>query len=127
MSIRQSTIVSDPAPNLLMASGPLVPVSSVAQQAGVSVRRLERMALDHAGMAPKTLGRIARFQRAVHLKRENNLSWTEVAHTMDYYDRMHMIRVFRAFAGHSPARAMKDIDPGHLINLVAVGDSPNEC
>lgn len=108
--------------DLLMVPGPMVPVASVARQVGVSVRRLERSALDLAGMPPKTLSRIARFQRAIRLKDRSHLSWTDVAHAMDYYDQMHMIRDFRAFAGHAPGRAMKDHDPSHLGAFMASED-----
>jgi AraC-like DNA-binding protein len=102
---------------LLIAPGRLVTVSEVARQAGLSSRQLERMSLQYAGMSPKMLAKIARFQRALRLKVEGSSSWTEVAHATDYHDQMHMIRDFRALAGTTPVRAFEQIEPDHLSRL----------
>jgi|SRR5271163_645991 len=103
----------------LIASGPLVRVGEVARQTGLCSRQLERKSLEYTGVTPKMLTRVARFQRALHMKTQANLSWTEVAHSLEYHDQMHMIRDFHAFAGDSPERAVEHIAPDHLIRLIA--------
>jgi AraC-like DNA-binding protein len=102
----------------LISSGRLVAVSEVARKAGISTRHLERMSLQYAGMSPRTMARIARFQRALRLKVDGNPSWTKVAHMTDYHDQMHMIRDFRAFASDTPTRAFEQIEPEHLSRFL---------
>jgi AraC-like DNA-binding protein len=83
---------------------------------GVNRRQLERKSLAYAGVPPKTLTRIARFIRALRLRTERSLSWTQIAHAANYHDHMHMIRDFREFAGEAPTSALQEIAPEHLIH-----------
>jgi len=92
-------------------------LSDAARQAGLSTRQFERKSLIHAGVPPKTLARISRFNSALHLSRSSPLSWAEVAHATEYHDHMHLIRDFRAFAGLTPSRARQEIGRDHLINF----------
>lgn len=92
-------------------------VAEWARQAGLSVRQLERKSLLHTGLTPKTLSRIARFQRALLAKRTTNAKWTSIAHTLEYYDQMHMVHDFRMLAGDTPGRIIKQIGSDHLICL----------
>ncbi len=101
---------------VITASDP-ASVAELAQQTGLSLRQLQRRALEYSGVSPRMMTRIARFQRALRMKAQGNLSWTNVAHASYYYDQMHMIRDFRAFAGDSPSLAMEQISPDHLISL----------
>jgi AraC-like DNA-binding protein len=71
------------------------------------------------GMSPKMLVRIARFQRALRMKSANSGSWAAVAHKLDYFDQMHMIRNFKAFAGEAPGRALEQTAPDHLMPLAS--------
>ncbi len=91
-------------------------VGGLARELGVSVRHLERKSLEYVGMPPKTLARVARFTRALQLKQERLLTWTQIAHETSYHDHMHMIRDFREFAGEAPSSALQEIAPDHLIN-----------
>lgn len=92
-------------------------IADVARQMGVSPRQLERKSLACAGLSPKTLTRIARFSRALQLRSEAALNWTEIAHAADYHDQMHLIRDFREFAGEAPTSALQEIAPEHLIHF----------
>lgn len=98
-------------------------VIEVARQMGVSLRQLERKSLAYAGMSPKTLARISRFNHALRLRTERSLTWTEIAHVARYHDHMHMIRDFREFAGEAPTSALQEIAPEHLIHFAM--DSPS--
>ena len=96
-------------------------IADVARQAGLSRRQLERKSLLYAGITPKTLTRIARFNSALQLGREGLFNWTEVAHMNEYHDHMHLIRDFRAFAGQVPSLTQRQITPDHLINFSPSG------
>ena len=102
---------------LASARSSRIKIADLAIQAGVTTRHLERKSLDYMGMSPKMLVRVGRFQRALRMKSANSGSWAEVAHKLDYFDQMHMIRDFKAFAGEAPTRALEQIAPDHLISL----------
>jgi AraC-like DNA-binding protein len=103
--------------NELVQPGPRVKIAVLAEMAGVTVRQLERRSLDYMGLTPKMLMRIARFQRALRMKSTGSPSWSEVAHRLNYFDQMHMIKDFKEFTGESPVRAFEQIAPDHLISL----------
>jgi AraC-like DNA-binding protein len=101
--------------NQLIVAGPRRPITDIAWQAGVTIRQLERKSLEYTGLTPQTLVRIARFQHVLRMKSASSISWTKLAHALDYHDQMHMIRDFRVFAGDTPLRAYQEIGPEHLI------------
>lgn len=101
----------------LIVPGARVRIADIARHAGVTVRQLERKSLEYAGVSPRTLVRIARFQHVLKLKSECSSNWAEVAHALEYYDQMHLIRDFRTLAGDSPVRARDQIKPEHLISF----------
>ena len=107
-----------PAARILcvLASGPHS-VGAVAQRSGMSERQLERKSLEWAGVPPKTLARISRFQRAIEKYRSGEVRWTDVAHQVGYYDQMHLVRDFHDLGGGSPTEVMKEIEEGHLISF----------
>lgn len=92
-------------------------VAQAARQMGISTRQLERKSVEFFGLSPAMLIRISRFQRALRLGSSQETSWLQVAHAADYYDQMHMVRDFRAFAGGPPMKAFASIQPHHLINF----------
>ena len=93
-------------------------VDDAAWGAGLSLRQFERKSLQYTGISPKTLMRIARFQRALNSRRTTGGRWTNIAHDLDYYDQMHMIHDFRLFAGDSPNRVLSNIADHHLVSLL---------
>ena len=121
--LRQCLLASNPLDKIhhaldrLIIPGARIRIADIARQAGVTVRQLERRSLEYTGVSPKTLLRIARFQQVLKMKSKGSLNWVEVAHALEYYDQMHMIRDFRAMAGDSPVRAIDHIQPEHLINF----------
>lgn len=55
-------------------------VGAAAERIGLSERQLERKSLECAGISPKSLSRISRFQRAIAKYRAGRGNWTEIAH-----------------------------------------------
>ena len=86
----------------LRASGGSVRVEALAAELGCSRRHLVTGFREQVGLAPKMLGRILRFQRAVGLM-GSGPGWAEIAPTCGYYDQAHLIRDFNQFAGSSPS------------------------
>jgi AraC-like DNA-binding protein len=101
----------------LISSAVPLPVRDAARQAGVSVRQLERLSEACAGVSPKMLTRVARFERVIQLKAQFGWSWMRTAHEADYHDQMHMSRDFREFAGGAPGEVIQQIQNEHLIRM----------
>ncbi|HEU0065569.1 MAG TPA: AraC family transcriptional regulator [Flavisolibacter sp.] len=83
----------------------ILPVETLAKQACVSVRQLERQFKERIGYSPGLFNRLVRFSRAWILHEQSpELSWTSIAHIYGYADQMHMIRDFKDFTGTTPGR-----------------------
>jgi AraC-like DNA-binding protein len=55
------------------------------------------------GLTPKTIGRMARFNRALRLARLRSIgSWAGIAAECGYADQSHLVREFSEFAGETP-------------------------
>jgi len=78
-------------------------VGEVAEQLGLSRRRLIEVFTADVGMTPKVFARVRRFQRAFAGEKRRETSWTELALQCGYFDQSHLIRDFVAFAGAAPA------------------------
>jgi AraC-like DNA-binding protein len=87
----------------LQSSGGQVRMSSLARTLGVSERTLHRDVLDEAGVPPKLLARVLRFQRAVALLRSGGgEDLSAVALACGYADQAHLSREVRELAGLTP-------------------------
>ncbi len=86
-------------------------IRDFAQMLGIQERQLERIFLQQAGVPPKSLARLIRFERAtaaIHADPKQSL--TQLAFALGFADQAHFIRDFRALAGVSPkafARGMR--------------------
>ncbi|TDC86699.1 helix-turn-helix domain-containing protein, partial [Actinomadura sp. 7K507] len=76
-------------------------VGKLAAEAGVSRRRLETGFRQEIGLSPKTVGRIARFQRAVQALSAPS-GTLQAAVACGYADQPHFNREVRAMAGVTP-------------------------
>jgi AraC-like DNA-binding protein len=92
-------------------------VGTAAERIGLSERQLERKSLECAGISPKSLSRISRFQHAIGRHRAGYGNWKEIAHDVGYYDQMHLVRNFRDLGGGTPSEVMKEIEDNHLISF----------
>ena len=100
-----------------LASRPGADVDGLARVAGVTRRQLQRLFARHVGLAPRTLLRIRRLQRALALleRRERAGSprpGTDAALGGGYADQAHFVRDFRAFTGGTPT--------AHLLSRAAL-------
>jgi AraC-like DNA-binding protein len=86
----------------LMASDGRTRIDDLAAETGWSRRHLSKRFRNDLGLAPKTIARIARFERACALLRASRLSLAEVAADCGYFDQAHMSREWTAIAGCSP-------------------------
>ena len=81
-----------------------VPVAALTEEVGWSRRHLAATLREQAGLPPKALARLLRFERAAALLRApDGPPPAAVALDCGYYDQAHLNRDFRAFAGVTPA------------------------
>ena len=93
----------DAAMSALMLARGRTPVNQIAAAIGCSPRQLEREFRAHAGLSPKALARVIRFQNLLWLVGESALRhWSSVALDSGYADQSHMVREFRELTGQSP-------------------------
>lgn len=82
---------------------PFARVDVVAEQVGLSPRELHRRVRAQAGLGPKAVQRIARFQRAFAALRRPGADLATVALAAGYADQAHMSHDVRRLAGATPA------------------------
>lgn len=87
----------------IRASHGAVEIDALARTLGVSARTLQRRCAAAAGLSPKLLARIVRFQRVFAAWRDDPASLSRVALECGYFDQSHLVRDFRDFAGAPPA------------------------
>ncbi len=92
-------------------------VGDAARMTGISERQFERRCLEWAGVSPKALARVSRFQRAIGEYRSGHSTWINIAHKVGYYDQMHLVRDFHDLAGGAPTQVMSEISEEHLISF----------
>jgi AraC-like DNA-binding protein len=87
----------------MRSSGGQASVGGLAGELGWSHRRLIDRFREGIGLAPKTIGRVLRFERVSRmLQQVEEPRLAEVALDCGYYDQAHLNRDFRQFAGTSP-------------------------
>jgi len=94
----------DSALHVLYNKNGVISIEKTALLSCLSLRQFERKCKERLGMNPKLYARILKFSKAYRLHEyfpEN--SWTQIAYEAGYYDQMHMIRDFKAFAGVNPS------------------------
>jgi AraC-like DNA-binding protein len=98
---------------------------SVGHAAGtveLSRRQFERRFQERVGLGPKLFARIARFQRALALRRAApHLAWAHIALDCGYFDQAHLAADFREFAGQPPT--LQETTAGSLERSLAARDA----
>jgi AraC-like DNA-binding protein len=90
---------------LVLRSRGTVRLRQIADSVGLSPRHLSRLCRERAGIGPKLLGRLTRFQRVLReLEQGARPRWAAMAQRHGYFDQAHLGRDFRTFAGVSPGR-----------------------
>ena len=91
------------ASQILAASGGRVGTRELVRESGYSRKHLATLFKEHIGLAPKTVGRIHRFQSALNtISANDSPDWCRLALNVGYYDQAHMINDFRDLSGLTP-------------------------
>jgi len=112
---RRLTTAFDPyhvraAAKLLQHTKGQVGVKELADACCLSARQLERRFADVAGVPPKTLARMVRFDAIrTRLMFSPEVDLTALAYEFGYADQAHFIRDFRAFTGTTPRRFTQEM------------------
>ncbi|WP_141576221.1 AraC family transcriptional regulator [Actinomadura sp. WMMA1423] len=85
----------------LLTGDPAVSVAGIAADVGWSRKHLTARFREQAGLPPKVMARVLRFQRAVDLLL-GGAGLAEAALACGYYDQAHLNREFRALSGCTP-------------------------
>lgn len=104
-----------PAPDAAVAAVGLltqytgkISVAGLAGSLGVGRQHLHRLVTREFGVAPRTLGRLLRFQGVLDAVRAGRVpSLAELAIEHGYYDQAHLHRDCQAFAGLTPAAVLR--------------------
>lgn len=100
--LKKSVSVDYVIPDILRYSG-IIKIDQLAKTACLSSRQFERVFKNRIGLSPKFYCRLVRFSNAWIMKEINPTAcWTEIAYKCGYFDQMHLIRDFQAFAGSNP-------------------------
>jgi AraC-like DNA-binding protein len=79
-------------------------VNMVARHFNVSPRGLQRLFADFIGVGPKWVIERYRMIEAVEaMNSDDEISLTELAHALGYYDQAHFSKAFRAVTGRTPS------------------------
>jgi AraC-like DNA-binding protein len=78
-------------------------VEQIASRHRISSRYLQKLFLQSAGVTPKLLSKIGRFQESLKLVSQNGESLTSIAYECGYFDQSHFIREFKSFTGLTPS------------------------
>jgi AraC-like DNA-binding protein len=95
-----------------------VPIQAVAEETGITHKHLITRFHRAVGASPKTLQRIASFQRAIRtLAINQSMTMTTLAYDLGYSDQAHFNHDFKSFTGVSPSEYLRarTIDPNHLF------------
>ena len=86
-------------------------VEALASELGCSRRYLRDGFVRQVGLAPKTVGRLMRFQHVREGIQHAPAPWSEVAYAAGYADQSHLNREFRELAGTTPSDFVRRLIP----------------
>jgi AraC-like DNA-binding protein len=94
-------------------------IEKLSQKVGYTQKHLISLFKKHAGLSPKVLSRILKFQYVIgQIERQESLDWTDIAYGCGYYDQAHFIKEFRAFSGINPSSYLTQ--RGDYLNYIPV-------
>lgn len=92
-------------------------IGPLAEEAGMSTRRLNELFRREIGIAPKAFARIRRFQSTLQRLRQPRATRISLlAQELGYADQAHLIREFKELSGFTPMQ-FTAIDPESLCHV----------
>lgn len=85
----------------------MIAIESVAKKFNCNLRQIERLFNTQVGMTPKEYSRNLRIKIARASIKSNNLSLTEIAHHLGYFDQAHFSNQFKKVTGITPGTYLK--------------------
>lgn len=80
-----------------------VTISTLANHFDINKRKLERLFNDQVGLTAKEYAQTRRIKQArLYLKQHPELSLTDIAYELGFYDQAHFIKLFKHVVGISP-------------------------
>ena len=103
LKYKKETIAIDNAIKLIRETKGEHTIEALCNKLNIHHKKLERGFLNTLGTTPKVFSRTTRFLHLCHhLKEYENLTMTQLAHRLGYYDQAHFIKDFKAFSGITP-------------------------
>jgi AraC-like DNA-binding protein len=93
------------------------PVTTVAEQLGYSVRRLQQQFHETVGLSPKLFHRLSRFQTVLQtIDGLASVDWSALALAHGYFDQAHLVNDVRTFTSMAPTTllAHQTLQVGHV-------------
>lgn len=121
----QDDTVTQWAASIARANGRLS-IAQLAQDAGISLRQLERRFRLQVGVPPRQYANVLRFRSVFDILSNNaKPDWVGLALGAGYFDQSHMIRDFHRFLGCSPTAFLTQL---RGLSAVLVGlDEETAC
>ena len=86
-------------------------IDKLAQRLDISTRQFQRRFRYEIGITPRLYARVVRFEAALRQKAvAPQMLWTDIAHSLGYFDQMHMIHDFRQLSGDTPTGISDHLD-----------------
>jgi AraC-like DNA-binding protein len=106
----------------IVASGGAVRVEAIAARLEWSRKHLAARFREEVGLSPKTIARIARFNRVQAMAAAGGADgWADIAAACGYADQAHLVREFSALAGTTPgawrAGGQADFNTGNVDEI----------
>jgi AraC-like DNA-binding protein len=99
------------AARIMQACNGAVRIDGLAKRLDMSTRQFQRRFRSDIGITPRLYARIVRFEAALRRKAAaRQPPWTEVAHSLGYFDQMHMIHDFKQLSGNTPTGIADHLD-----------------
>jgi AraC-like DNA-binding protein len=86
-----------------LRADPTLSTRLLAARLDISERHLSRSFRAIFGTSPKQFARIARISRILHARWYGG-AWTDIAHSLGFFDQAHMINDFKSMVGMSPSQ-----------------------
>jgi len=102
---------------LIKGSKGILPVNALQQQTNTSRKTLERAFIHYLGLMPKLYSGIVRFNAIKQLMDQTpDLSVSDIAFGLGYYDNSHLAASFKHFSGITPTDYIETIKMERLKN-----------